>query len=322
MSAFATSLESWDLVRETDRRFRRITTGFLIPFLILAILIPFWEITGLQKGGGETMETRYVTLQKEAEPAPTAEEPKPEPEEAPKPEKKKETPKVEKPQPTPEQLQQKARAVAQKSGVLAMADQLAALRDNSTLSGFENRPLASDIIAAKSGTGASGGNSALAAQAFAEAAAKESGGIISSDGSSATRRTQSGTGLDARRTTVVQSPIGFGQDKSKAGQSGDKMLAGRTLEEIQLVFDRAKGSFIVIWNRASMQNPNIGAGKVVISLTIAPNGVVTECHVVRSTYNDPDFEAKIVARVKTLNFGAKDVPPFTYPNFPIDIQPG
>lgn len=322
MSAYATAFDSWDFALESDRSFRRITLRIGIPFLILALVVPYWQVSGLQEGGGDTLETMYVTLAPEAEPAAKAEEPKPEPEDAPKPEEKKEAPKAEKPQPTPEQLQQQARAVAQKSGVLAMADQLAALRDTSTLAGFdENRPLASDVLAAKAGTGATGGSSALAAQAFAEAAARESGGIANPSSSSATRRTQSGTGLDSRRTTVVQSPIGFGKDKSKPGQDGDKLLAGRTIEEIQQVFDRHKGAFNVIVTKAMRDNPNIGAGKIVVSLTIAPNGTVTDCKMVSSTYNDPEFEAKIIARVKLLNFGAKDVPTFTYPNYPINILP-
>jgi hypothetical protein len=119
----------------------------------------------------------------------------------------------------------------------------------------------------------------------------------------------------------VESPVGFGQDRSRPGQGGDSLIAGRTLEEIQLVFDRNKGAITTIYNRAARENPNLGAGKIVISLTIAPNGAVTECKLVSSTFNDPELERKIVQRVLLMNFGAKDVPPYTYPNYPIHFLP-
>src|SRR3546814_11104000 len=69
------------------------------------------------------------------------------------------------------------------------------------------------------------------------------------------------------------------------------------------------------------EDPNIGSGKVVVSLTIAPNGSVTDCKLVSSTFNNPDLERKIVQRVLLLNFGAKDVPAFTFPNYPINFLP-
>lgn len=341
MTVFANNFDSWDYVAESDRSFNRITRRIAIPFLILGLIVPFWQISGLEEGGGDTLEQRFVTLQEDAEPAAKVEEPKPEPEPVPEekpepepekkvePEKKPEPepkpePKVEKPvplpkpEPTAEQKAEAARRVAEKSGVLAMSDQLAALRDSSTLSGFDsNRRLASgDVLAAKSGTGASGN----ATQAFSDAAGRTSGGV-SGNNSTAARKAQSGTGLDSRRATVKESPIGFGEDKTKPGQDGDKLIAGRTLEEIQSKFDQSKGAFYVIYNRAQRENPNIGAGKIVVSITIAPDGRVTDCKLVSSTFGDPAFEAKVIERVKLINFGPKQVPPFTYPNYPINFLP-
>src|SRR3546814_12841494 len=64
-----------------------------------------------------------------------------------------------KPVPTEAQQQAQARAVAKNSGLLAMTDQLAELRDQS-LNGLDtNRSLSSDRITAQAGTGASGGSS-------------------------------------------------------------------------------------------------------------------------------------------------------------------
>lgn len=332
MTVFGSVFDGLGYAAESDRNFRRITLRLLALFLILGVIIPFWELSGLKEGGGDTLEERFITLQEAAEPAAQAEEPKPEPEPEPEPEPKPEPKKpepvkvpepkpepieVKKPEPTPEQLQQAARKVAEKSGVLAMADQLASLRESNTLSGFDAaRPLSKDMVTAKAGTGSTGGSST----AFTAAAASQSNGVASNSNPN-TRRAQTGTGLDSRRTTVVQSPIGFGQDKTKPGQDGDKPVAGRSLEEIQAAFDRNKGAFYVIYSKAQRENPNLGAGKIVISITIAPDGSVTECKLVSSSYGDPAFEDAVLKRVRLINFGAKDVKPFTYPNYPINFLP-
>lgn len=329
MSALIVGLDGWELGENADRRFRRTVVSLLIPFLILAILIPLLKLEGLQRGGGDTLEQRVVTIvpealpaEQEEEPAPAEEEkPEPEPEkpkpvESPKPQEKPREVVVQPPVPTEAERKEAARKIAQRAGVMAMADQLAALRDPS-LQGFnDTRPLTTSIATAQSGTGASGGSS----EAIAASAAASSGGI-GDVGTSDERRSQAGVGLGQRRTTTVQSPIGAGPDKTRPGQSGDKLLAGRTLEEIQLVFDRNKGAITSIYNRAARENPNLGAGKIVISLTIAPDGSVTACSVVSSTFNDPDLERKIVQRVMLMNFGAKNVPAYTYPNYPINFLP-
>ena len=118
--------------------------------------------------------------------------------------------------------------------------------------------------------------------------------------------------MDTRRTTKVDSPVGFGQDKTKPGQGGDKTIAGRSIEEIQLVFDKRNSMVASIHKRAAMANPSLAqGGNIIIKFTIAPNGSVSNVEIVSSPFNDPDFERKILGLVQSLNFGAKDVPPFT-----------
>jgi protein TonB len=327
-------VDAWGLADETDRRFRKTAAITLLVFVVLAIVIPLLKLAGLERGGGDTLDRRYVSLLPDAEIADKTEEPKPsddnsqkaeepKPQESPKPEPAK--PKAEKAPPTPkpvepthEQQVEAARDKAAQSGVMAMADQLKALRDNS-LQGIDTpRPLTSDMVTAKAGTGASGGSAAGGAS-IAQSAAASSGGI-SGSGTGDTRRSQSGAGLGQRRTTVVESPIGMGPDKTHPGQSGDKQIAARTLDEIQLTFDRSKAAFYSIYQRELRDKPDV-RGKIVISLTIAPNGSVTAAQLVSSELGDPELEDKILQRVKLLNFGAKNVPSFTYPNYPIVLFP-
>lgn len=325
-------VDAWGIAQETDRRFRKVAAVALLVFLILAVVIPLLKLAGLERGGGDTLDRRYVSLLPDAEVADQTEEPKPsednspkteepKPQESPKPEpakpKAEKTPPTPKPEPTREQQVEAARDKASQSGVMAMADQLKALRDNS-LQGLDSaRPLTSDMVTAKAGTGASGG--AAGGSAIASSAAASSGGI-SGSGTGDTRRSQSGAGLGQRRTTVVESPIGMGPDKTRPGQAGDKQIAARTLDEIQLTFDRSKAAFYSIYQRELRDKPDV-RGKIVISLTIAPNGSVTGAQMVSSELGDPELEEKILQRVKLLNFGAKNVPSFTYPNYPIVLFP-
>jgi protein TonB len=313
MSAFA--FVQWDYAERAERRYRRIIWTLVLVYLVVGVLIPFIKLIGLEKGGGDAGKTRYAQLvhppapiaQKEEEPAPAP--PTPETQ-APKPQKETKP----KPEVTQQQKTQQARQVAQHSGLLALADQFADLRDHNLTQLDSSRPLRSS----ESAGGGDTSNDATAA--FSSSAANGSGGITTNTPGSG-QRYPNGTKLDARRTTTVKSPVGFGRDTSRPGESGDKLIAGRSIEEIQLTFDRSKAAFYAIFSRAQRDSPGMGAGKIVVSLTIAPDGSVTDCKLVSSSFGDPGLEGKIVQRVKLLNFGAKDVPVFTYPNYPINYLP-
>lgn len=323
MTALVVGLEGWELGEQADRRFWRTVALVGLPALLFAILLPYFDLSGLKAGGGDTGEQRYVSLVPDAKPAEQTEEPAPAPEDEPEPEEAKKPEKVEPkkpvveqvtpPQPTEAEVKAQARAKAQRSGVLAMADQLAALREQS-LQGLDTaRPL-SDLVAAKSGTGASGG--ALSPD-FAQSAAASSGGI-GSTGTAAERRSQSGAGLGQRRTTAVESPVGFGEDKSKQGDNGDKLVAGRTISEIQQIFDRNKGALLAIINRALRENPNL-QGVLTIAFTVNPDGSVADLRVVGGSVGDPDVDQKLLARIRLINFGAKAVPPYKLASYPLHL---
>jgi protein TonB len=332
MTYYALSDPLWQLSEDVDRRFRRWLITFFLPLLILGIIIPLLQLQGLERGGGVLEGDRYAELlqEKPAPLAPKAEEPAPAKEEKPKEEpiepKPKPKPVEEKPvpvpQPTPEVTQQQqvqqARQVASHTGVMAFADQLADLRDKN-LKSVEQPSALSSVVTAQTGAGGSSGSSAPSNIA---AAMNSTSGGISGVGTGEERRAQSGTGIGTRRTATMSSPVGFGEDRSRQGQGGDKLLAGRTLAEIQAVFDRNQGAFYSIFSRALRDDANLGAGgKVVVSITIAPDGSVTDVTIVNSTFNNPELERKLLARVQLLNFGAKAVPSFTYPNYPLVLNP-
>ncbi|MEE8107824.1 MAG: AgmX/PglI C-terminal domain-containing protein, partial [Gammaproteobacteria bacterium] len=101
--------------------------------------------------------------------------------------------------------------------------------------------------------------------------------------------------------------------------SGRGGAAGRSLEEIEMVFDRNKGAIFALYNRALRKDPAL-QGKLVLRLTISPDGQVTFCEVVSSELGDAELERKLVMRVKMFRFDAKDVAPFTATK-PIDFFP-
>jgi len=107
-----------------------------------------------------------------------------------------------------------------------------------------------------------------------------------------------------------------GADRPKA-HSGPG--AARTDEEIQIVFDRYKASFYRLYNRELRNNPAL-KGQMVLRLTIEPDGSVSMCVLQSTDMDAPDLAAQVVGRVRTINFGAKEVPAVTIV-YPIDFLP-
>jgi TonB family protein len=95
----------------------------------------------------------------------------------------------------------------------------------------------------------------------------------------------------------------------------------RSIVEVQENFDRNKATFISIFNQANRADSRISVGEIRLRITIAPDGTVSECSVVSSTYDNPEFEQKIANAVRQLHFRAKDEPPFTIESYPITFHP-
>jgi hypothetical protein len=118
----------------------------------------------------------------------------------------------------------------------------------------------------------------------------------------------------------AKSSIGGG-----AGAATDRPLASggpgltRTDEEIQIVFDRYKASLYRLYNRELRKDPTL-RGQMVLRLTIEPDGSVSMCALQSSDMNAPELSAQLVDRVRTINFGAKDVAAMTIV-YPIDFLP-
>jgi protein TonB len=303
---------NWGFANNDDTRFKRIARNNLLVALLLSILIPFLPLPELAPPPVEEQPERLVKLIFEKEivppPPPPQQQVVKEPEILPK--------KVEKPKPLPKKAEApkpvkpevSAREKAQKAGLLALSDSLSDLRDDTVTQNF-----------AKKGMSTAGGNAVKTERAILTAGTTRSSGGIQTAGLS---RNTGGGGLAGRSTTAVQGPAGTaagGGGGAVGGKGKGDRAAGRSIEEIQMVFDRNKGSIYSVYNRALRANPTL-QGKVVLKLTIAPSGKVTHCSVVSSELGDADLGGKITSRVKLFDFGAKDVAEVTI-TYPIDFLP-
>jgi len=84
-------------------------------------------------------------------------------------------------------------------------------------------------------------------------------------------RSTGGTGIAGRSTTKVDSPVAGIGPAGGARRTGTSGRASRSREEIELVFDKNKGVIFGLYNRALRKDPTL-EGKLVLRLTIAPNG--------------------------------------------------
>ena len=199
------------------------------------------------------------------------------------------------------------RKKAAASGLLAMSDQLAELRDLDVRTNVDARSLNAgagertrvdrSILTAKAGTGSGG-------IAVGEVSKGFGGGS---------------TGLKGHATAKVSSATTESGAAAEAQRSGKSAKAARTREEIELVFDKNKSAIYSLYSRALRENPAL-QGKVVLEVTIAPTGEVTECRVISSELGDPELERKLVARVKMFRFDDRDVATMTTTK-PIEFFP-
>ena len=207
---------------------------------------------------------------------------------------------------TSKKKQIKAKKKAQQSGLMAMTSDIQDLQsmfDLSTLS--STKPLKSSRTSAKV---------AKRSSVLSSKAKRSSGGIDTSKLSRATGN----TGLAGRRSSKVSSNLGgsAGTSSPRRTRSGQN---ARGIEELNLVFEKYKGALQNIYQRALRKDPTL-QGKVVFELTINAAGKVIRCKIISSELGAKALERRLVARVKSFRFAAKNVATVTV-TMPIDLLP-
>jgi protein TonB len=291
----------WSPTEEVEARFRKVVRNTFIVFLILGVLIPLLPVPERQLVKAPDIPDRIVKLviEQKAPPPPPPPPPKLE-------EKKPEQPikPVEQPKPEP---QPSARERAQRS-MANVIDQLADLRDNSVL----EKAAQTRNLTGKVGETTRSERSLLTSKVGAS-----SGGINTA---ALSRGYGGGQGaLTDHTTTQVTSAVLTQQAQDKVQRAAGSGKASRSEEEIALVFARNTRAIDALYQRALRDRPDL-QGKVVLELTIQPDGTISRCEIISSDLNDPELERKIVARVKSFRFEAKDVGAITVTK-PIDFFP-
>ena len=284
----------WAPSEESERKFKRLVTIFVIIVTILAAIL--WAIPKIEVERFKPQELKERVAQLIVEKPKPPPPPPPPPEEKPKPE--------DKPKPT-EKPVEKPKPNVRNQGMLALADELAELRDQNLdlqdpqmKAPVEDARSERNLIVSSAGRASGGINTSNMSRGF--------GGGAGQIGTHTTTAVQHGAGLDPNAGGRVQ----------RTGNSGK---SSRAREEVEIVFDRNKGALYALYGRALRDQPEL-AGKLVLEFTIAPSGEITMCRVVSSELKDPELEKKIVARVRLIRFKPADVEPLTVSK-PIDFFP-
>ena len=290
---FVDGLLPWDNLPGDRRRQWIILAVLALLCLFFIILIESTTIPKKDRSEAEQIPERLAKLvmeKKKEEPPPPPPEPEaePEPEPEPEPEEPKEEPK---PEPTPEKVEQ-AREVAKKE-LKVFEDSLAGLQDLAPVvsrqplrtGGAESAKVERNLITSRAGSGSGG---------IAVAAVSSGGG--------------GGGTLEGAAVAQVESNIAPEAATTVRKNADGKSI--RTEEQIRQVFNRSQGRINSAYQRALRQNPAL-RGTVVLTMTIAPSGEVTNVVIKSTEVGDDELERRILVIVKSMDFGALPVEVWT-----------
>jgi hypothetical protein len=299
------SLMSWTRGGEDDQRFRKTLRNVLLVCLLFAVVVPFINLPlrALQEDAEPYVKHDVIVmLPKEALPPPPPLPPKPK-------EKLVQQKQIEKQQPAAAPAEPKAEEQVQDQGILAFRDKLESIKETPIVASLgSNAQIKSDDSAARPDrsmltTNAPGTSGGIKLAALSRSVGGGSGDARGAVHGSALTRASSGI----KAVGPGNRPLSNGPGPS------------RTDEEIQIVFDRYKSALYRLYNRELRRDPTL-QGKMILRLTIEPDGSVSFCQLHSTDMNAPDLSAQVVERVKTFDFGAKEVPAVTIV-YPIDFLP-
>jgi outer membrane biosynthesis protein TonB len=299
----------WTRGGEDDRRFRKSVATALMIMLVFALILPMIPLPFPTEQKAEVPE-RVVTLIPEKHVVP----PPPPPEQVKPPERVVQQKPVEKPlqqrsakpdkQPQPEDVE------GPEQGILAFREKLAAFKEAPVVARLGSQAHINKVDDSVSPaersmltTNAPGSSGGIKLASLSRDFGRNGGGERNAIQGGALTRASS----HINSIAPAAHPL-----------SGGPGLA-RTDEEIQIVFDRYKSSLYRLYNRELRKDPTL-QGKIILRLTIEPDGTVSFCQLQSTDMNAPELSAQVVDRVKTFDFGAKEVPAITI-IYPIDFLP-
>ena len=293
----------WTPDEDEERRLKKTARTALLAFAALGILIPLLPVSERPRPVPLPEEVVKLVLEPPPAPPPKPEVKEPEPKPEAKPEPKPAPP------PKPVDREAEARKKAENAGLLTMKDQLEDLREAIDPAVMSSAPLIGrvegesraerSLVTSRTGVGSGGINTGQLSSGFGAGPGNLKG--------------------HSAGTAVPSFADRIGADRAEASRTGAGGKASRSREEIEIVFDRNKSAIYALYSRALREQPEL-EGKVVVQLTIAPSGEVTDCRIVSTELNDPELERKLVARIRMFRFEDKDVEAMTTTK-PIEFFP-
>lgn len=308
-----------------NKRLRRCLAAFLSSTLVVGVLVPFVDLPELSRERIERLPPHLAKVIVKRTPPPRPEPDKPvlakvlQPKHPKKPEKPKldVTPQKVKPvheeKPLPPRKPQrpvttqaekeavkKARQKAASTGVFAAQDVLADMR----------KTLASTTSQAVSRRITTAGGTAKApeqdAAVLAASSRRTSGGL---HGPVSMRMTQGASTLtkNDERVLIGDGDAGeadAGVALAETGRTGRQRI--RSEASIRQIFDQHKGAVDALYRRALRHNPSL-QGRVTVEVVIEPTGTISQCRIVSSDLGDDKLEARLMSRIRLINFGANQV---------------
>jgi hypothetical protein len=303
---FALELQlPWHADAEREEAFKKILKKTLIPLLILFLLVPWLSQIEEDYVPDETrVETKILLDPPKPIPPPppvVQEKPKPVPVEPPKvaeQPKPKTSPKADdRPKPVAKAPTVDTKtSVAKSQGLTELSSQLKSLRGSLDMAKMQNKNVSTNT----GGTVAASDRSVLGAENI----------VRKSDGIVVDEEIMKGdlVALAEHQSTEVEGVVGGdslvnSQYSHLSNQSGK-----RDMESIRRTLEQTKSSVYTLYQRALLENPDL-AGKFTFSIVIEPNGSISNLKMVVSELGISELEESILARIKQVNFGAKDVSP-------------
>jgi len=310
----------WQPSRTGDRVFAISATIALLLALLLGALMSSIDVpqkTQLEKAAVPERVAQFIRQQQLPKPPPPPPpEPKPRPPESkpvePKPETSPAPVRVERERPRPQQplteQQQQARDKAQRTGLLAHMNELQDLIDVPDVSA----QVKSNLRNAE-GAQAVGHD----ARVLTNNTTRGSGGVDAGQyATHAGSATLSAAEIASAQAALNASAEAFVKTDADTRDANPRT---RSEEEVTLVFDRHKGQLQSIYNRARRSNLAL-KGKLVLAVTIEPDGSVSSVKVVSSELKDQALVDSLLARIRNFQFGAREVDRITV-NYPIEFLP-
>lgn len=290
----------WDDMPSDEKRKRLITLLMIILAVALMLAIPFIKVPPKPRQEATVVPERIARVIERKIELPPPPPPKPKEEVKPEEAKKEE---VVKPKDAPTTVEvQKARDTASKALKEAGIDSLASLRDllpaadvNNLITSTEEAGTSRDLLSSRAGSGSGG----LAAAGYSGQVSSGFGGGKAGGKGSSGVMDGGGAGLQAVKS-------GIGTATNVNGRVGKDGKMHRTAEDIRKTFDKYGGRLNNLYQRALRDDPTM-QGTVRLKLTIAPNGTVTSAAITTSQLNNSELENKIIALVKSFDFGSYDV---------------